>query len=139
NLVDGNDVAAATSTTLTVSGFSTAGTPEYRAVVADANNVSATSNAATLTINAAPSIIAQPQNATATVGQTASTSFTIAANGGTTPLAVQWQISTDHGASFTNLRNGNGVAGATGTSLTISGFSTAGSAEYQAVVTDASN
>jgi uncharacterized repeat protein (TIGR03803 family) len=139
NLNNGNGVSGATSTTLTISGFSLAGSPEYRAVVADANHVSATSNVATLAINAAPSITTQPQNATATIGQTPSESFTIAASGGTTPLAVQWQISADHGASFTNLKNGNGVGGATTTTLTISGFTTTGAVEYQAIVTDADN
>src|SRR5439155_14080101 len=138
NLSNGSGVARATSTTLTVSGFTTAGSPEYRAIVKDANGATATSNAATLTINAAPSIT-QPQNAVATVGQSASESFTIADNGGTTPLVVQWQISTNNGVSFTNLSNGTGVAGATSTTLTVSGFSTAGSREYRAIVTDANN
>src|SRR5260370_2374105 len=98
-----------------------------------------TSRAAPMTINAGPSITTQPQNATATVGQTASASFTIAASGGATPLAVQWQISTDKGLTFTNLSNGSGVAGATTTTLTVSGFASADSPEYRFIVTDANN
>ncbi len=139
NLSNGSGVAGANTGTLTLSGFATAGSPEYRAIVTDANNVSAISTAATLTINTAPSITAQPQNATATVGQTASDFFTIADSGGSTPLTVQWQISTNNGVSFTNLSNGNGVAGATLTTLTVSSFASAGSPEYRAIVTDASN
>ena len=53
-----------------------------------------TSNAATLTVNAAPvapSITQQPSNQTVTVGQTATFSVTAA---GTTPLTYQWQRGT---------------------------------------------
>ena len=53
-----------------------------------------TSNAATLTVNAAPvapSITQQPSNQTVTVGQTAT--FSVAA-AGTAPLAYQWQKGT---------------------------------------------
>jgi hypothetical protein len=60
----------------------------------------ATSAAATLTVNAAavaPSITAQPANQTVTAGQTAT--FTVVA-GGTAPLSYQWQ------------KNGANVAGA---------------------------
>jgi hypothetical protein len=137
NLSDGSGVAGATTTTLTVSDFTTAGSLEYQAVVSDANGVAATTSAAALTINTAPSITTQPQNATATVGPSAFQSFTIAASGGTGPLGVQWRISTDGGLSFSNLSDGSRVGGATTTSLTVSDFTTAGSLEYQAVVTDA--
>jgi hypothetical protein len=124
---------------LTVSDFPTTGSLEYRATFTDSNNVSATSNAAILTISAAPSIGTQPQDATALVGQAASESFTVAVSGGTAPLVVQWQVSTDNGVTFTNLVDGAGVAGATTTTLTVSGFTAAGSVKYQALVTDANN
>src|SRR5207245_1715001 len=67
---------------------------------------SATSAAATLTVNAAPvapTITTQPANQTVTAGQTAA--FTVVATG-TAPLSYQWQ------------KNGVNVAGATAASYT---------------------
>ena len=64
-----------------------------------------TSNAATLTVNAAavaPTITTQPVNQTVTAGQTAT--FTVVA-GGTAPLSYQWQ------------KNGVNIAGATASEL----------------------
>jgi hypothetical protein len=136
NLSDGNGVSGAASTTLTVSSFATAGSVEYRAVVSDVNGVTATSNAAVVTVNAAPVITAQPQDAVITAGQSIPASFTVGASGGTGALSVQWQISTDHGATFTNLSDGNGVTGSTTTTLAVSGFTSPGSDEYRAIVSD---
>jgi sugar lactone lactonase YvrE len=137
NLSNSSSVAGATTTTLLVGGFDRAGSAEYRALVTDANGVMATSNPANLIVNAAASFTTQPQNGTATVGQSAPVSFSIAASGGTVPLAVQWQISTDNGTTFTNLSDGNGVSGSAASTLTLSGFLSVGSAEYLAIVTDA--
>src|SRR5207302_7261588 len=72
----------------------------YRLVVSN-TAVTATSNAATLTVSAAavaPTITTQPANQTVTAGQTAS--FAVAANG-TAPLSYQWQ------------KNGANISGAT--------------------------
>jgi uncharacterized repeat protein (TIGR03803 family) len=137
NVSNGIGVSGATSTLLTLSGFSSAGAPEYRAVVTDGFGVTATSSPATLTISAAPAITTPPQDATATVGQSGAESFTIATSGGTTPLTVQWQVSTDNGVTFTKLSDGNGIFGSGTTTLTLTRFSTSGSAEYQAIVHDA--
>jgi len=66
----------------------------------------ATSNAATLTVNAAavaPSITTQPASQVVTVGQTAT--FAVVA-GGTTPLTYQWR------------KNGTAISGATSSSYT---------------------
>jgi acid phosphatase len=68
---------------------------------------------------AAPSITAQPQNATVTVGQTAS--FTVSASG-TAPLTYQWRI------------NGSAVAGATSASYTTAAATSAESGEALSVV-----
>src|SRR5438067_2022092 len=67
---------------------------------------SATSNAATLTVNAAavaPSITTQPASQVVTVGQTAT--FAVVASG-TTPLTYQWR------------KNGTAISGATSASYT---------------------
>jgi len=137
DLTNGTGISGATTSTLTLSGgFTSAGTVEYQVIVTDGNNQTVTSDPANLTINAAPSISTQPQSATATAGQSAAESFTIAAGGGTGSLAVQWQISTNNGVSFSNLGNGSGIGGVNTTTLALNGFSAAGTAEYRAVVTD---
>src|SRR5213075_3287362 len=67
---------------------------------------SVTSNAATLTVNAAaaaPTITTQPANQSVTAGQTAT--FTVTATG-TAPLSYQWQ------------KKGTAIAGATASSYT---------------------
>ncbi len=61
------------------------------------------SNAATLTVNAPPSITTQPASVTVTAGQTAT--FSVTANG-TATLAYQWK------------KNGAAIGGATGSSYT---------------------
>jgi hypothetical protein len=60
---------------------------------------------------AAPTVTTNPSSQTVTAGQTAT--FTAAASGNPTP-AVQWQVSSDGGKTFTNL------SGATSTTLTLS-------------------
>jgi glucose/arabinose dehydrogenase len=70
----------------------------------------------------APSIVSHPQNATAPVGGSAT--FTVSATG-TAPLSFQWQ------------RNGTNIAGATGSSYTISNVQTVDNgAQFRAVVTN---
>src|SRR5207248_906965 len=101
-LSDGPGVDGSTTSTLTLSGFATAGDTEYRAIVTDANSVSVASNAGLLVTNAVPAIITQPQDTTATVGQSGSESFGIITRDGTAPLSYQWQLSTDHGITFTD-------------------------------------
>lgn len=72
-----------------------------------------------------PAITLQPSSQTATAGSNAS--FTAAAGGTPTP-AVQWQVSTDGGHSWTNL------TGATGATLILSHVGTAmNGEEYRAV------
>jgi hypothetical protein len=71
---------------------------------------SATTTAATLTVQSAPAVTTNPHNVTVNAGQTAT--FTAAASGNPAPT-VQWQVSIDGGSTFTN------IAGATGTTLTL--------------------
>ncbi|MGC2531172.1 MAG: choice-of-anchor D domain-containing protein, partial [Candidatus Acidiferrum sp.] len=99
-------IAGATASSYTTPATATTDSGStFRVVVTNtAGNV--TSNAATLTVNAAavaPTITTQPVNQTVTAGQTAT--FTAVA-GGTAPLSYQWQ------------KNGVNIAGATATSYT---------------------
>ena len=126
------NVAGATSTTLSITGTTTAmNGNKYQAVFTNSVG-SATTAAATLTVNAAntaPTITISPANVTVTAGATAT--FTAAASGSPTPT-VQWQVSTNGGTNFTN------VAGATSTTLTITGTTNAMSGnKYEAVFTNA--
>src|SRR5439155_1102549 len=89
-----------TPTTTTADGGST-----FDVVVSNSAG-SATSSAATLTVNpaaVAPAITTQPANQMVTAGQTAA--FSVAASG-TAPLSYQWQ------------KNGANVSGATSSSYT---------------------
>jgi hypothetical protein len=88
---------------------------QFRCVVTNSAG-SATSNAATLTVTAvAPTITAQPSNASRTVGQTALFSVTAS---GTSPFTYQWQSQASGATSFTSI---SGAAGSTYTtpSLTL--------------------
>lgn len=78
----------------------------YRAVAVNSSG-SATSNAATLTVAvpAAPSFTAQPGNVTIVAGQGAQ--FSVAVTGTPTPT-LQWQLSTDGGASWGNINGATG-------------------------------
>jgi hypothetical protein len=105
--------SASYTTPPTVSGDNGAA---FRVVVTNSAG-NATSNSATLTVNAAaarPSITTQPANQTVTVGQTATFSVVAA---GTAPLSYQWQ------------KNNANISGATSASYTtpptVSGDNTA--------------
>ncbi|MGD0404052.1 MAG: hypothetical protein ABSB66_12745 [Candidatus Acidiferrales bacterium] len=125
------NLAGATSTTLSITGTTTAMSGnKYQAVFTNAAG-SATSTAATLTVNAAntaPVITTNPANVTVTAPATAM--FTAAASGTPTPT-VQWQVSTNGGGTFTN------VSGATSTTLNITNTTNAMSGnKYHAVFTN---
>jgi hypothetical protein len=96
--------ATASSYTTPVTSSSDNGA-QFKVVVSNTAG-SVTSNAVTLTVNAAPvapSITTQPTNQTVTAGQTAS--FSVAATG-TAPLSYQWQ------------KSGANIVGATASSYT---------------------
>ena len=83
---------------------------------------------------AAPTITTNPtaQNACGT----GSATFTVSP-AATSPYAVQWQVSTNGGASFADLANGGGVSGATTTSLHLTGLTSADNGkQFRAVITD---
>jgi photosystem II stability/assembly factor-like uncharacterized protein len=78
----------------------------FRAIATNASG-SVNSNAATLAVNpvpVAPAIVTQPASVTTTIG--ASVTLGVSATGQPTP-GYQWQVSTDGGASFTNINGAN--------------------------------
>jgi len=82
---------------------------------------------ATLTVNTAPAVTQHPQSQTVTNG--GNVTFTAAASGQPTPT-VQWQVSTNGGASFSD------IPGATNTSLTFATNSSQNGNQYRAVFTN---
>ncbi len=113
--------ATAASYTLSPATFADTGA-KFRCVVTNAFG-SATSNEATLTVNAPPAITGDPANQTVTQGQPAT--FGVSANG-SSPFSYQWQ------------RNQTNIGGATSSSYTIqsAGLSDNG-AKFRCVVTNA--
>jgi hypothetical protein len=105
------NIAGATSTTLTLSA--TTGSQNgsiYRAVFTNSVGSVTTANA-TLSVRYAPIVTVNPTSQTVTAGQPVT--FTAAASGNSTPT-VQWQVSTNGGATWTN------ISGATSTTFTLS-------------------
>ena len=77
----------------------------------------------TLIAGSASTITTQPVNQTVNVTENAVFSATITAGSGTT--SYQWQISTDGGATWSNVSNNSTYSGATSTSLTVSSVTSA--------------
>jgi hypothetical protein len=123
-----SNIAGATGTTLTLNSTTASQNGYlYRAVFTNSLG-STTTAAATLTVQFAPAVTANPVSQSVSAGQ--SVTFTAAANGNPTPT-VQWQVSTDGGATYTN------IAGATGTSLTLSSVAASQNGyRYRAVFTN---
>ena len=121
-LSDGNGVAGSGTATLNLAGVE-AGLNGNQYECAVTNSVgSVTSTEASLTVLAAktpPSIGAQPLSATVAAGGNAS--FAVVVSGNPAP-SCQWEVSTNGGASWTNLNDGNGVAGSATATLGLSGI-----------------
>ena len=118
NITNAGVYAGATTAVLTLTGV-TAGMSgnQYRVIVNGAALcASATSNAALLTVQTAPAITTQPvAGSTLCIGD--NTTYSVLANG--TALTYQWQLSTDAGASYSNLSNTAVYSGVTSSALTI--------------------
>ncbi|MBL0054633.1 MAG: hypothetical protein IPP31_00300 [Chitinophagaceae bacterium] len=118
NVVNGGVYGGATTATLALTGV-TAGmnTYQYRCVITGAAPCGVVnSTGATLTVNTAPAITAQPVAGTTICGGQ-NTSYSVTANG--TALTYQWQVSTDGGANYSNLSNGGFYSGVTTATLSI--------------------
>jgi hypothetical protein len=120
------DISGATSTTYSFIAAASDNGKQYRAVFTNSAG-SATTNAATLTVTNAPSIVTHPSNQTVTAGATAT--FTAAASGAPAPT-VQWQVSTNAGASFSD------ISGATSTTYSFTTVAADNGKQYRAVFTN---
>src|SRR5205823_4487172 len=122
-------VSGATSTQLTITNAQTSLSGRlYRAVFTNVLGKAMT-EAATLTVQKAPAVTTQPASTTVNEGQSAV--FEATASGFPAPT-VQWEISTDGGATW------SGVPGATASQLTIAETQVSESGhEYRATFTNA--
>jgi hypothetical protein len=119
---NGANITGATSSSYTTPATTTADSGSTFSVVVTNSAGSATSNNATLTVNAAavaPSITSQPANQSVTAGQMAT--FSVGASG-TAPLSYQWR------------KNGLYITGATSSSYTTPATTTADSGSTFSVV-----
>jgi hypothetical protein len=95
------NIGGATSSTFTVNGVTIGmNTNQYKCVVSGTCAPPATSTAAVLTVIAPVTITTNPSNVT--ICETGNVSFTVVGNS-TVPIIYQWQLSTNGGASFSNI------------------------------------
>lgn len=130
-----NDIIGATSANYSFTATAVQNGYQYRCIVTGTcAPATATSNAATLTITAAPNIVLPPANATICAG--GNTGFSVTATGGS--LTYQWQVSTNGGSSYSNITNAGVYSGVTAASMNITGAATAmNSYQYRCLVTGA--
>ncbi len=130
NLTDGGTISGtisgATSANLIISSAATSSAGSYDVVVTGSGGT-ATSNAATLTINSAPAITAQPVDQIVNPGGNAT--FTATSD---RAESIKWQVSTDGGTTFSD------ISGATAATLNLSAVTSAQSGnKYRAVFSGA--
>lgn len=128
NVSNGAPYSGATTTTLGISGATSSMNGYLYKVIINGTCTAPnlTSSAATLTINTAGAITANPVNSTVCQGSTAT--FTVAASG--SAPTYQWQVSTDGGMTYSNQGSGNAVT------LSLPGVLTSLSLNrYKAIVT----
>lgn len=105
NLVNNPPYSGVTTSSLVITNVTTAMTNyRYRCIVSGTCPPAVTSNPVTLVVATAPTITTQPASLTRCAN--ASASFSVVAAGIPTPNIYQWQISTDGGATWTNLTTG---------------------------------
>lgn len=133
NVTNGGVYSNATTATLNITGATTAMTTyQYRCQLTTSCSVVANTNAATLTVNPAPSVTTHPSSKI--ICNNGSTTFSATGTGFGT-ITYQWQVSTNSGVSWSNISNGGIYSGATGTILTLTGATTALNGNwYRAVI-----
>jgi hypothetical protein len=119
-LADGGTVSGAQTRTLTLTGISTNDVDLYSVIVSNPFG-SVTSASASVTMNIAPRITAQPASQDAVRSNTVI--FTVAATGAD-PLVYQWR------------KNSTNIAGANQSTLTLNNVATNSSGNYSVLVTN---
>jgi subtilisin-like proprotein convertase family protein len=132
NLAGNPPYSGVTTNTLLITNVSTAMTNfRYRCVVSGTCPPAATSSAVTLVVATTPTITTPPANLT--VCANANASFTVVTGGIPAASIFQWQVSTDAGATWTNLTTGGSFT----PTFTITGAGTALSGNrYRVIVTN---
>ncbi|WP_158267662.1 T9SS type A sorting domain-containing protein [Adhaeribacter arboris] len=114
---DEADIPNATNASYQLSSVSAAQAGSYRVkITGDCGTTS--SEAATLMINAVPVIIDQPVSATVCAGTTAIFSVVVT---GTSESNIKWQMSTDRGASWREVKSGASSVSISNTTVAMSG------------------
>ncbi len=132
NITNGGIYSGATTATLTLTGVLVSMNNYQYRCVASVLCGSTNSNAATLTVNAAPSISSQP--AASVVCGAASTTFSVTAAGG--GLTYQWQSAASCAGPWTNLANAAPYSGVTTATLTVNPTSIAmNGTAYRCIIT----
>jgi hypothetical protein len=134
NLANGGSVSGVTTNTLTLTGVTLVmNNNQYRCVLNNSCTPPAVnSNAVILSVNSALVISSQPANST--ICENTNTGFSVSITG--VVLAYQWQISTNGGASFTNLSNGGVYSGVNTAALSLTGVpASLNGAQYRCVLT----
>lgn len=134
NVANAGVYSGATAATLNITGATfSLNTYRYRCQLSNSTcTTPGVSNAGILTVNTLPAVTSNPANSTICLG--GNTSFSAAATG--TGIGYQWQVSTDGGATYTNITNGGVYAGSTTATLTITGATAAmNNYRYRVVVT----
>ncbi|HEY5551669.1 MAG TPA: immunoglobulin domain-containing protein, partial [Opitutaceae bacterium] len=133
---DGVAIAGATSAMLTLNNVQPADAATYTAVATNSAG-SATSNGAVLSVTTAPvapSVTSQPPDFS--IAANGSVTFTVGATGSPVP-AIQWQRSTDGGATWANLADGGVFADTATGSLRVTSVTLAMNGHrFRAVVTN---
>jgi polymorphic membrane protein len=124
--LDGNVIAGATNSSVTITTGSLTPGAHTVEVTATGDCGSATQTA-TLNVNTAPTVTLNPVSQTKSPGE--NVTFTAAADGTPTP-SVKWEVSTDGGANF------NPIPGATSTSLMFTVQASDNGNQYRAVFTN---
>ncbi len=113
NLTNVTPYSGVTTSTLTITGATTTlNGYAYRCVATGTCSPPATSSSASLTVNASPSVTAQPASSTICAGT--NTTYSVTASNAT---SYQWQA--DQGSGFANLTNVAPYSGVTSSLLTI--------------------
>ncbi len=129
NVVNGGDISGATTVSLQIANLESADAGDYRVIVHSACGTDITSNTATLVVNPATTITAQPVSVTQCA--TTNASFTVTANG-TAPVTYQWQKLV--GAVWNNVVNGGDISGAALATLQINNIDNTDAGSYRVIV-----